>query len=157
MAKFASPPDRRALLAAGAALLLAGCAQAAPPGRFVLYKTPICACCTAWLTQMEKAGFKATVMEMDDLYPIQARYGITPQLASCHTGVIDGFVFEGHVPPTDVARFLKERPKGLGLTVPGMPLGSPGMEMPGGQRDPFDTLLVLDRTGKTAFFARHRT
>jgi hypothetical protein len=106
---------------------------------------------------MEKAGFKATVMEMDDLYPIQARYGITPQLASCHTGVIDGFVFEGHVPPTDVARFLKERPKGLGLTVPGMPLGSPGMEMPGGQRDPFDTLLVLDRTGKTAVFARHRT
>jgi len=84
---------------------------------------------------------------------MKARAGVTPDLSSCHTAFIDGYFVEGHVPAGDVERLLAERPDALGLTVPGMPIGSPGMEM-GDQRDAYDTLLVL-RDGSTAVFESH--
>ena len=84
---------------------------------------------------------------------MKARAGITPELSSCHTAFIDGYFVEGHVPAGDVQRLLAERPDALGLTVPGMPIGSPGMEM-GDQRDAYDTLLVL-RDGSTEVFESH--
>ncbi len=150
-----SPNRRRLLLAATALLLAAGCAQAAPTRDLVVYKTPYCGCCKGWIAHMSRAGFKPTVHEVEDLTPIREKHGIPFTLSSCHTGLIGGYVVEGHVPPADVARLLKERPKGLGLTVPGMPIGSPGMESPRGDVEPYATLLLLDRSGKTRVFAKH--
>ncbi|SLN72949.1 hypothetical protein ROG8370_03552 [Roseovarius gaetbuli] len=89
----------------------------------------------------------------DLLWAAKEKAGITPELSSCHTGFIDGYVIEGHVPAADIQRLLVERPDALGLAVPGMPIGSPGMEM-GNQRDAFDTLLLL-RNGDTAVFESH--
>ena len=150
-----APDRRRLLLAAPALLLMAGCAQAAPPLDLVVYKTPWCGCCKGWITHMTRAGFKPTVHEVEDLTPIREKHGVPFNLSSCHTGLIGGYAVEGHVPPADVLRLLKERPKALGLTVPGMPIGSPGMESPGGETEACATLLLLDRSGKTRVFARH--
>ncbi|CAN7442005.1 DUF411 domain-containing protein [Phenylobacterium sp. LjRoot164] len=149
-------PDRRHLLLAASVLLLtAGCAQAAPPLDLVVYKTPWCGCCKGWITYMTRAGFKPTVHEVEDLTPIREKHGIPFDLSSCHTGLIGGYAVEGHVPPADVLRLLKERPKAIGLTVPGMPIGSPGMESPSGETEAYATLLLLDRSGKAQVFARH--
>ena len=150
-----APDRRRLLLAAPALLLMAGCAQAAPPLDLVVYKTPWCGCCKGWITHMTRAGFKPTVHEVEDLTPIRETHGVPFNLSSCHTGLIGGYAVEGHVPPADVLRLLKERPKAIGLTVPGMPIGSPGMESPNGATEAYATLLLLDRSGKTRVFARH--
>lgn len=149
-------PSRRLFMAGPTALmLLAGCAQAAPaPRELVVYKTPWCGCCKGWVTHMTRAGFKTQVQELEDLAPIRAKHGVPFPLSSCHTAVIAGYVVEGHVPPADVERLLKERPKALGLTVPGMPLGSPGMEQPNGSREAYETLLLLEG-GRTQVFAKH--
>lgn len=145
--------SRRAVIAMGAALA-AGCARAEAQG-LTVYKTPWCGCCGGWITHMTRAGFRTTVVELEDLAPIRDKHGIPFDLSSCHTGVIGGYVVEGHVPPADVARLLRERPRALGLTVPGMPLGSPGMEQPGGAKERFETRLLLDRSGRTRLFATH--
>ena len=147
--------DRRRLLLAAPALLLAAEALAAPVHTVTVHKTPWCTCCGGWVTHLRRAGFRVQVLEVEDLAPIRAKHGVPFTLASCHTGVVGGYVVEGHVPPADVLRLLKQKPKALGLTVPGMPLGSPGMEMPTGEREPFDTLLLLPG-GRTQVFARHR-
>ena len=144
---------RRTLLA-GAAAALPAAALAAPPRELTVYKTPWCGCCRGWVTHMTRAGFRAKVVEVEDLAPVRARHGVPFELSSCHTGVSAGYVLEGHVPPADVLRLLKERPKALGLAVPGMPLGSPGMESPTGEREAFATLLLL-KGGGTRVFARH--
>lgn len=134
--------------------LAAGCAQAAPR-EITVYKTPWCGCCGGWVTHMAKAGFKPIVIDVEDLAPVRAEQGVPFELSSCHTGVVAGYVVEGHVPPADVHRLLKERPRALGLVVPGMPIGSPGMENPQGAKEKFATLLLLDRAGRTQVFASH--
>ena len=146
--------DRRTLLLAGAAALGAVNAHAAPLPEVTVYKTPWCTCCGGWVTHLRRAGFRVQVLEREDLVPIRAQYGVPAALASCHTARIGPFVLEGHVPPADVLRLLKQKPKALGLAVPGMPIGSPGMEIPNGQREAFDTLLLLPG-GRTQVFARH--
>lgn len=146
---------RRSLLLAAPALLVAGCARAAQAGVLMVHKTPYCGCCGAWVARMQNAGFKTEVVNHQDLTPIRERMGVPFELSSCHTAQIDGYVVEGHVPPADVTRLLKERPKAIGLTVPGMPIGSPGMEIAGAKPEPFATLLLLDRRGRTRVFARH--
>lgn len=103
---------------------------------------------------MQDAGFITTVTVLDDLQPIRQRAGLPDALASCHTGMIGDYVVEGHVPAADVVRLLDQKPPAAGLAVPGMPLGSPGMETPKGHRQAYDTLLVL-RSGETRVFARH--
>ncbi|MDT8327656.1 MAG: DUF411 domain-containing protein, partial [Roseovarius sp.] len=115
-----------------------------------------CGCCSAWISHIEAAGLSVDAQDVsqDVLSTAKRKAGITPELSACHTGFIEGYFIEGHVPAGDIARLLAERPDALGLSVPGMPIGSPGMEM-GGQRDAFDTLLVL-RDGKTAVFERHQ-
>ncbi|TAJ68794.1 MAG: DUF411 domain-containing protein [Phenylobacterium sp.] len=150
------PLNRRALFGGAVGLLATtgACAQA-EVRELTVYKTPWCGCCGGWVTHMTRAGFQPKVVELEDLAPIRAKHGVPFVLSSCHTGVIDGYVVEGHVPPADVVRLLRERPKGLGLVVPGMPIGSPGMEQPGGHREPFKTLLLLDRSGRTRPFASH--
>lgn len=138
--------------AAGFASLSAAEARAS---RVQVYKSPTCGCCSAWIDHIKRAGFVVDVYDVDQdaLYALKARSGITPELASCHTAFVDRYFIEGHVPADDIARLLVQQTEALGLTVPGMPIGSPGMEM-GNQREEFDTLLVLGN-GSTEVFRRH--
>ena len=147
--------NRRLFLVASAALALAGPSVAAAAPRMLVRKSPTCGCCGAWVDHVRRAGLSVEVREMPDdaLYALKERLGIAPEHMSCHTAEIDGYVIEGHVPANDIARLLKERPRALGLSVPGMPVGSPGMEM-GDRRDPFDTLL-LGPDGTATVFASH--
>jgi hypothetical protein len=103
---------------------------------------------------MTKAGYAPEVVVIENVTPVAAKHGVPFALSSCHLATIDGYVTVGHVPPADVDRLLREKPKALGLTVPGMPMGSPGMEMPNGAKEAYDTLLLLPG-GKTQVFARH--
>ncbi|MGM0584992.1 MAG: DUF411 domain-containing protein [Pseudomonadota bacterium] len=121
-----------------------------------VWKTATCGCCAAWVEHMQEAGFETEVHDVVNFELIERKreLGVTAEQASCHTAVIDGYFVEGHVPAEDVARLLEERPQARGLAVPGMPVGSPGMEM-GGRRDPYDTLLIGPKGGTTVF-ARHR-
>lgn len=120
----------------------------------VVYKSPTCGCCKKWITHLEENGFKVKGVDMRNVTPKKIEFGITPQTASCHTGVINGYVIEGHVPAADIKRLLKEKPKNVkGLTVPGMPIGSPGMEQ-GDRKDPYN-VLAIDKDGKTRVFSSH--
>ena len=117
-----------------------------------VYKSPTCGCCTNWVEHLRKHGFRVTVKDTIDLDPIKAKLGVVPRLASCHTGVVQGYVVEGHVPADDIKKMLKKRPKIVGIAVPGMPMGSPGMEGP--RNDAYE-VLAFDKQGKTKVFARH--
>ena len=146
---------RRAALGLLAALpATAAAAQARPDRTLVAHKTPTCGCCGGWVAHMRQAGFTVTVVEHDDLAPVRRRLGVPDALASCHTGEIAGYAIEGHVPAADVVRLLAQRPNAAGLSVPGMPLGSPGMEVPGRPAQPYETLLI-GRDGRARVFARH--
>lgn len=145
--------SRRLLIASAAGLGLAGAARA-PVRALAVYKSPTCGCCEGWVAHMRQAGFTVAVHVVEDPGTVRRARGLPDALASCHTGVIGGYAIEGHVPAADVARLLDERPEAIGLAVPGMPMGSPGMEAPGGRKQPFDTLLVL-RSGQTRVFGRH--
>lgn len=129
-------------------------AQATPP-RLEMYKTPTCGCCSAWVERMAEAGFfvVARDVDQDTLWSLKDRAGIALELNSCHTTFINGYFVEGHVPASDIRRLLSERPDALGLAVPGMPIGSPGMELDG-RRDAFTTLLVR-ADGSVQVFASH--
>jgi hypothetical protein len=116
-----------------------------------VYKTSTCGCCNKWIQHLKDRGFNAVAkdMELSELRQLKARYKIPPAMQSCHTGIIENYVIEGHIPAADVQRFLKERPKGIGLAVPGMPIGSPGME--GASTEAYSVLL-LDSAGRTSVF-----
>lgn len=148
--------NRRLLLGAAVCVGMTGtaCAQTRPSRNLTVFKTPTCACCDGWIAHMREAGFNTTITVLPSLQPVRGSQGMPDALASCHTGLIDGYLVEGHVPARDVVRLLAERPAAVGLAVPAMPLGSPGMETPQGSKDPYDTLLVL-RSGATRVFARH--
>jgi hypothetical protein len=120
-----------------------------------VWKSPDCGCCIDWVEHLEQNGFsvKTNDTEQTTLDQIKRMAGITDALASCHTGKIGGYVVEGHVPASDIKRLLAERPDAKGLTVPGMPIGSPGMEV-GDKKEPFDVLLVK-KDGTTEVFAKH--
>jgi len=117
-----------------------------------VYKSPTCGCCNQWIDHLEDNGFSVIKKDLRNVNAFKADYGVTPRLASCHTAVVDGYVVEGHVPAADIRRLLAERPAVKGLTVPGMPMGSPGMEGP--RKDPYD-VLTFDGHGNTTVFARH--
>ena len=151
--------NRRHFILNGIASSLAAATLGRPAfaslGEMEVFKSPTCGCCSAWVDHMTRAGFETQARDVDQetLWTMKDRAGVTPELSSCHTAFIDGYFVEGHVPASDVQRLLTERPDALGLTVPGMPIGSPGMEM-GNQRDAYDTLLVL-RDGSTEVFESH--
>lgn len=105
-----------------------------------VYKTPSCGYCTKWVDHLAENGFEVTVQSLDDLSPVKTRLGVPQELQSCHTAEIDGYVIEGHVPAADIERLLEERPDATGIAVPGMPVGSPGMEY-GERKDPYDVIL----------------
>lgn len=138
----------RSLIALGA-FPIRGALAANP----VFYRNPSCGCCRAWTERMAEAGLPVSLQDSDDLPGLTAGFGIPRGLEGCHVGEIDGYVISGHVPPEDIKRLLAERPDALGLLVPGMPVGSPGMEM-NGQVEPYEVFL-LGRDGKTTVFASH--
>jgi hypothetical protein len=146
---------RSMLLAAGALLASGGAARAAtPPLAIKVYKDPTCGCCTAWVDHLKSAGFTATVEARDDMNDIKEQLGVPGDLTSCHTGVIGGYAIEGHVPADDIKRLVAARPKGKGLAVPGMPINSPGMEIPGEANERY-TVWLFQVDGKRSAFAQH--
>ncbi|HET9032828.1 MAG TPA: DUF411 domain-containing protein [Dokdonella sp.] len=120
----------------------------------IVSKSPSCGCCQLWVEHMQEAGFTVEVVNTDDMGPIKQRVSVPYGKGSCHTAEVDGYFVEGHVPAIDIKRLLTERPKGKGLVVPGMPAGSPGMEMPDGRVQPYVVEFVAD-DGSTSTFARH--
>jgi len=121
-----------------------------------VFKSPSCGCCVGWMRHIEQKGFQTTTHHPADLQQLKYELGVAPQYQSCHTGVSkEGYVFEGHIPAEVMQQFLAEKPdNALGLAVPGMPMGSPGMEM-GDRRDDYDVLL-LNKDGSSQVYARIR-
>ena len=122
-------------------------------GVVTMHHDPNCGCCGAWAEHMRESGFEVVSTPSRDMQSIKRAHGLPAPLASCHTATVDGYVIEGHVPAADVQRLLKERPDVAGIAVPGMPLGSPGMEVDG-RKDPYD-VIVFDDEGRMGIFARH--
>lgn len=116
-----------------------------------VYKSPTCGCCGDWVDHLEENGFEVDVTDTNNMNQVKMDAGLTPQLASCHTAFIDDYVIEGHVPAADIRRLVEERPMAHGLSVPGMPAGSPGMEM-GDRKDNYQVLL-FNKAGQTRVFA----
>jgi hypothetical protein len=141
-----------ASLAFAAPVLHAQQKPAAKP-HLIVYKSPTCGCCANWVKYMERNGFTAAVTDMPDVTPMKIKHSVPPRLASCHTTLVGGYVIEGHVPVEDVRRLLKEKPAVVGLAAPGMPNGSPGMDVP--NSPPYD-VLAFDKTGTTRVFATHK-
>ena len=139
--------------ALGAATALAQAKKAAAPTPIVVYKTPTCGCCAKWVEHMEANGFKATVFNMPDTSAERARRGVPAKLGSCHTSVVGRYAIEGHVPAADVKRLLAEKPDIAGLSAPGMPQGSPGMDVPNA---PAYDVVAFDKQGRTTVYATHR-
>lgn len=117
-----------------------------------VYKDPYCGCCDAWVDHLRASGFSVSVRERTDMAAVKTQIGIPTDLQSCHTATISDYVIEGHVPAADIVRLLEKRPEGRGLAVPGMPIGSPGMEGPNPQ--PYASLLFSE-SGEVTVFARH--
>lgn len=118
-------------------------AQSPPKDQITVWKTPSCGCCKEWVTHLRKNGFEVVTHDVADTAPERKRLGLANKFASCHTGSVGGYALEGHVPAAEVRRLLREKPQAVGLAVPGMPVGSPGMEVDG-SRDAFQVLLVVN-------------
>lgn len=141
-------------LALGAtALAVAPAFAAGPLPPVEVFKNPSCGCCGAWVDHLKAAGFEVKVSLTEDTAAVRRRHGLPDKFGSCHTAVVAGYVVEGHVPAADVKKLLAMRPKAIGIAVPGMPVGSPGMEV-GARKDAYDVLLI-DPRGQPAVFARY--
>lgn len=127
--------------------------QPAVATEIVVYKSPSCGCCTEWVKHMRNNGFTVEVHDRNDVNSIKKQMGVPRNLQSCHTTKVGDYVIEGHVPASDVKRLFKEKPDVVGLTAPGMPHGSPGMDM-GPRKDPYD-VLTFTNSGRTSVFASH--
>jgi len=148
---------KRRQLLAGSLLLALPRAWAAPSRPVVeVWKDPTCGCCKDWMAHLEKNGFETRVHDTGNA-DARKRLGIPIEYGSCHTAVVDGYALEGHVPVREILRLLDERPNAIGLAVPAMPIGSPGMDGPeyGHRRDPYDVLL-LARDGTSRIFQSYR-
>lgn len=144
----------RSLFLAGA-LTLAACApepQSSQPS-IEVWKSASCKCCSKWVEYLRRDGFNVTVHNESAMNPLKTKLGVPQALASCHTGVVDGYVIEGHVPAEDIRKLLAEKPAARGLAVPGMPIGSPGMEQ-GERQDPYETMLFA-ADGSAQAYAAH--
>jgi hypothetical protein len=117
-----------------------------------VFKTPTCSCCGKWVEHLKANGFSVKVQEVNNTAASEKEYRVPRTMASCHTAVVDGYTIEGHVPGAEIKRLLSERPKVVGLAVPGMPMGSPGME---GARGEAYSVLSFDESGHTSVYARY--
>lgn len=119
-----------------------------PAPSMTVYRSPTCGCCGKWIEHIKAQGFKVEDIQSGDMDQVKDRLGVPEPLRSCHTAIVGGYVVEGHVPAADILGLLKQKPKdAVGLAVPGMPAGTPGMEM-GGRKDPYD-VVEFDKQGKT--------
>jgi|SRR5688572_3251735 len=151
---------RKIRLAVGFLALAMSTGAAAPSSSHALsrepvitvYRDPNCGCCSKWIEHLIKHGFRVKDNKSDEMSEVKRGLGVPDSMESCHTGVVNGYVIEGHVPAADIQRLLKEKPKVAGLAVPGMPMGSPGMEGP--RTDRYD-VLSFDKSGKTSVYAKH--
>lgn len=169
------PVSRRRLMSGGLALggfMLVGCSPSGDPKSsrsdnisagqapaavqnvvMTVYRDPSCGCCEAWARIARQTGYDVTLVDDPNMAAVKQRLGVPPQLASCHTAVVDGLVIEGHVPLDQVDRLRLERPADIkGIAVPGMPIGSPGMEVPDGSKQPFQ-VIAFDQAGRTAIYS----
>jgi hypothetical protein len=129
--------------------------RAGPQSRqpMTVYKSPTCGCCGKWVDHVRSAGFTVTVRDVNDLDSVKKELGIPATLASCHTAVVGAYLVEGHVPADVINKMLADKPTGRGLAVPGMPGGSPGMEVPGRAPDRYD-IFLFSTDGTSRVFAR---
>ena len=140
MTDFDRKMTRRCVLIAGAASLLQiGAVSAATEALITVHKDPTCGCCSGWVQHLQSAGFTTKVLDTRDIDAVKKRLGVPDDLAACHTAEVAGYVIEGHVPAAALKLFLAEKPNATGLAVPGMPIGSPGME--GGKPEKYDVVL----------------
>ncbi len=121
--------------------------------KMTVYKSATCGCCNKWIKHMEDSGFQVNAIDVLDVNLVKQQYGLSYEHASCHTAVVDGYVIEGHVPALDVKRLLSEKPDVLGLSVPGMPVGSPGMEM--GERVDSYSVIAIGKDGNAQVFNQY--
>jgi len=149
------PPISRRTVVTLLPITLLAAARAQAQVGVVIYKDPGCGCCTKWADMLRREGFAVTVSETRDIGPAKQRFNVPPSLQSCHTAIVNNqYAVEGHVPMADVKRLLKERPAIVGLAVPGMPIGSPGMEVDGVRPQAYQ-VLAFNREGKTSVFSSH--
>ena len=145
---------RSSLLGSAAVLVANRFAQAAvslKPIAITVYKTPTCGCCKAWVKHLETNGFAVTAHDMASVDEVKRTQGVPSALESCHTAIVGRYVVEGHVPADLIKQMLQEKPAILGLAVPGMPMGSPGME--GGPKQSYE-VIAFERNGKTRVYAK---
>ena len=142
----ASTPSTSAPLPATASAV-----SSATPVSIKVYKTPTCGCCKEWVTHLEQNGFKVESVDMPDLSAVKTKYGVKPEHQACHTAVVGNYTVEGHVPADVILKMINEKPAIAGIAVPGMPMGSPGMEA-GGAKEAY-AVLAFDSTGKTSVYA----
>ena len=149
--------SRGVAAAALAALMAIGVTTAVaqrPMPTVEVYKTSTCGCCANWVKHLEQHGFLTRVTNVENITQVKVTHNVPGRLQSCHTATVDGYVLEGHVPASDVQRLLKDRPAVRGLAVPGMPIGSPGMEVPNMKPTPYD-VISFDRRGQVQVFSSH--
>jgi hypothetical protein len=140
MREFDPKPTRRWVLVAGAtSMLQVGTLSAAAQPVVTVHRDPNCGCCLGWVQHLQKAGFPTKVLDSTDLDAVKTRLGVPDDLAACHTAEVSSYVIEGHVPAVALKRLLAEKPEAIGLAVPGMPIGSPGME--GGSPEKYEVVL----------------
>ena len=142
------------LTGAGLALSAVQLAGASPLPQVDVWKSPTCGCCNDWIKHLEASGFTVKATNVPDSRHVRARFGMPAKYASCHTALVGGYVVEGHVPAREIKRLLREKPAARGLSVPGMPVGSPGMEM-GDRRDPYN-VVAFTKDGRRSVFAQYR-
>ncbi|MDD5412103.1 MAG: DUF411 domain-containing protein [Methylobacter sp.] len=124
------------------------------PIDIVVYRSPSCGCCGKWLEHLKQNNFNVKDIVTDDVQAIKDKSGVSKEMASCHTAIVDGYVVEGHVPANDIKTLLKTKPKIVGIAVPGMPAGTPGMEM-GGKKEPYN-VMSFDRENQYQIFKSYK-
>lgn len=153
---FDTVMQRRSLLVSGWLLTVPSVWAASQGAAIEVWKDPTCGCCKDWVAHLEKSGFTVKVNQIGNDV-VRERLGMPRQLGSCHTALVSGYAIEGHVPAKEIKRLLKEKPAAIGLSVPGMPVGSPGMDgsVYNGRKDPYDVLLVL-KDGNSRVYQAYR-
>ena len=144
----------RVMVALATVMTVDGLVAQSKPLVVDVYKDPTCGCCINWVTHLRRLGFAAKTTDVSNLDEVKTKHNVPRQARSCHTALVGGYVIEGHVPAEDIQRLLKEKPPIAGLAVPGMPIGSPGMEVQGVSAQPYD-VLAFDKSERTYVFASH--
>lgn len=149
-----TPADPAAAAQAATTQVAAAPAAPAELPTMTVYKSPTCGCCKGWIEHVKAAGFTVEVHDLDNLAEIKSESGVPASARSCHTAIVGGYTVEGHVPAPTVLRLLREKPRVAGIAVGGMPVGTPGMEVPGREPDKYD-VLSFQADGSTAVYESH--